>query len=65
MINSETTRALARHNAWANNLIFDAVAAVPAGEATKGRPTLFKTMVRTLNRLCVTDLPAFLRSYTP
>jgi len=47
---------LARYNAWANQLIFDAVAALPAGEATKERPTLFKTMVNTLNHLYVTDL---------
>jgi uncharacterized damage-inducible protein DinB len=47
---------LARYKAWANKLMFDAVAALPAGEATKERPTLFKTMVNTLNHLCVTDL---------
>ena len=56
MAASETTRMLARYNAWANKLIFDAVAALPAGEARKERPTLFKTMVNTLNHLYVTDL---------
>lgn len=56
MISSRTASALARYNAWANQLIFDAVAALPAGEATKLRPTLFKTMVNTLNHLYVTDL---------
>ena len=56
MIGNETTRMLARYNAWANKLIFDAVAALPAGEATKQRPTLFKTMVNTLNHLYATDL---------
>ncbi|MGZ4428149.1 MAG: aminotransferase class V-fold PLP-dependent enzyme [Nocardioidaceae bacterium] len=30
---------------WADRLTFDAVAALPPGEATKERPTLFKTMV--------------------
>lgn len=47
---------LTRYNAWANKTLFDAVAALPAGEATKPRPTLFKTMVNTLNHLQVTDL---------
>jgi uncharacterized damage-inducible protein DinB len=46
---------LARYNAWANKVIFDAVAALPAGEATKERPTLFKNMVNTLNHLYTVD----------
>lgn len=46
---------LARYNAWANKLIFDAVAALPAGEATKPRQTLFKNMVHTLNHNYVID----------
>jgi uncharacterized damage-inducible protein DinB len=49
-------RKLARYNAWANKTIFDAVAALPAGEAAKERPTLFKNMVNTLNHLYVVDL---------
>jgi uncharacterized damage-inducible protein DinB len=40
---------LARYNAWANRLIYDAVAALPAGEAVKERATLFRNMVHTLN----------------
>jgi len=52
----QTTRMLARYNAWANKLIFDAVAALPEGEATKVRPTLFKNMVNTLNHLYTTDV---------
>jgi uncharacterized damage-inducible protein DinB len=40
---------LARYNAWANELMFDAVAALPEGEATRERGTLFKNMVHTLN----------------
>jgi uncharacterized damage-inducible protein DinB len=51
-----TIRLLARYNAWANETIFAAVAALPAGEATKERPTLFKTIVNTLNHLYVVDL---------
>jgi uncharacterized damage-inducible protein DinB len=48
-------RMLARYNAWANRLIFDAVAALPPGEATKPRQTLFKSMVHTLNHNYVID----------
>jgi uncharacterized damage-inducible protein DinB len=48
-------RMLARYNAWANKLIFGAVAALPAGEATKPRQTLFKNMVHTLNHNYVID----------
>ena len=51
-----TARMLARYNAWANRLIFDAVAALPAGEALKERKTLFKNMVHTLNHNYVIDL---------
>lgn len=55
MTSTRTVRMLARYNAWANKVIFDAVAALPAGEATKERPTLFKNMVNTLNHLYVVD----------
>ncbi|MFI5002354.1 MAG: DinB family protein, partial [Reyranellales bacterium] len=41
---------------WADRLTFDAVAALPPGEATKERPTLFKTMIGTLNHNLVIDL---------
>ena len=51
-----TIRMLTRYNAWANRLIFEAVAALPQGEATRERPTLFKTIVNTLNHLYVVDL---------
>ena len=46
---------LARYNAWANQLIFDAVAALPAGEAMRERRTLFRNMVHTLNHNYVID----------
>ena len=52
----QTALMLARYNAWANRLIFDAVAALPAGEALKPRTTLFKNMVHTLNHNYVIDL---------
>ena len=46
---------LTRYNAWANRLIFDAVAALPAGEAVKPRQSVFKNMVHTLNHNYVID----------
>ena len=55
MTRTQTIRMLARYNAWANRLIFDAVAALPAGEAEKPRPTLFRNMVHTLNHNYVID----------
>jgi uncharacterized damage-inducible protein DinB len=47
---------LARYNAWANRLIFEAVAALPPGEAVKERGSLFRNMVHTLNHNYVIDL---------
>ncbi len=55
MITSQTACMLTRYNAWANKLIFDAVAALPEGEATKERTSLFKNMVHTLNHNFVID----------
>jgi uncharacterized damage-inducible protein DinB len=46
---------LARYNKWANELIYTAVAALPPGEATKPRQTLFKSIVHTLNHIYVID----------
>ena len=56
MITAEAARMLARYNNWANKLIFDAVAELPQGEATKERRSLFKNMVHTLNHNYVIDL---------
>ena len=50
-----TARMLTRYNAWANRAIFDAVAALPAEEATRPRPSLFKNIVHTLNHNYVID----------
>ncbi len=50
-----TIRMLTRYNAWANQVIFAAVAGLPEGEATKPRATLFKNMVHTLNHNFVID----------
>lgn len=51
-----TARMLARYNAWANEVIFAAVSALPEGEATRERPSLFRNMVHTLNHNYVIDL---------
>ena len=56
MTGTQTLRMLARYKAWANKTIFDAVFALPSGEAAKQRPTLFKNMNNTLNHLYVVDL---------
>jgi uncharacterized damage-inducible protein DinB len=46
---------LMRYTTWANGLIFDAVSALPPGQATLRRPTLFNNMVYTLSHSCVID----------
>jgi uncharacterized damage-inducible protein DinB len=56
MTTASTARMLARYNAWANQLIFEAVGGLPAGEATRERQTLFRNMVHTLNHNYVIDL---------
>jgi uncharacterized damage-inducible protein DinB len=48
-------RTLTRYNAWANELIFAAVAALPEGEALKPRRSVFRNMVHTLNHNYVID----------
>ena len=55
MMTIRTARMLTRYNQWANKLIFDAVAALPEGEATKPRVSLFKNMVHMLNHNYVID----------
>ena len=52
----ETLSMLTRYNAWANRAIFDAVAALPEGEPTKPRTSLFRNMVHTLNHNYVIGL---------
>jgi len=46
---------MARYKQWSNKVMFDAVAALPAGEAEKPRTSLFKNMVHTLNHNYVID----------
>ena len=55
MITTRTAAMLAQYNAWANRLIYDAVAELPAGEATRERKSLFRNMVHTLNHNYVID----------
>ena len=55
MVSTSTARMLARYNAWANQLTFDAVAALPTGEAEKERKSLFRNMVHSLNHNYVID----------
>lgn len=54
-MDTRSARTLTRYNAWGNKLIFDAVAALPPGEATKPRQGLFKNMVHMLNHIYVID----------
>ena len=54
-MNIQSIQFLYGYNAWANRLIFDAVGALPAGEPTKERKSLFKNMVHTLNHNYVID----------
>ncbi|UCH73791.1 MAG: DinB family protein [Rhodospirillales bacterium] len=55
MSQTEMLKTLTRYNAWANAELLAAVRALPAGEATRERPSLFKTIVNTLNHPLVTD----------
>ena len=56
MITTRGARMLTRYNAWSNKIWFDAIAALPPGEATKERRSLFKNMVHTLNHIYVIDV---------
>jgi uncharacterized damage-inducible protein DinB len=55
-MNSHHLRLMAKYRAWADKLTFDAVAALPAGEPSKERATLFKSIIGTLNHNHVVDL---------
>lgn len=48
-------KMMARYKQWSDKVIFDAVAALPAEEIAKPRPSLFKNMVHTLNHIYVID----------
>ena len=49
-------RMLTRYTAWANERLFEALCALPAGEALKQRATLFGNMGHTMNHSYVIDL---------
>lgn len=56
MVDTHTAEMLARYKAWADEVFFEGVAALPPGEAEKERKTLFKTIIGTLNHSYVVDL---------
>jgi len=56
MINTRTALMLSQYKAWADRLMFDAVAKLPEEEWDRPRQTLFKTIVGTLNHNYVVDL---------
>jgi uncharacterized damage-inducible protein DinB len=56
MLDQRTAATLARYKAWADELTFKAVGALPADEVTRERPTLFKSIIGTLNHSYVVDL---------
>jgi uncharacterized damage-inducible protein DinB len=48
-MSESTLRMLTRYNRWANQRIYDAVAALPENEALKPRETVFGNIVHTLS----------------
>ena len=56
MTTLRNVRTLTRYMAWANDKIYDAVASLPEGEATKPGRSVFKNIVHTLNHVYVIDL---------
>lgn len=55
MINLRTARMLADYKRWANQRLFDSLAALPPGEVNKERVSVFKNMIGTLNHIYVVD----------
>ena len=55
MMTAASVRMFARYNAWADKVMFDAVAQLPPGEDVKPRTSLFKNIVHTLNHNYVID----------
>jgi uncharacterized damage-inducible protein DinB len=54
-MDTSTACLFADYRAWADRLTYDAVAALPPGEAGKERATLFKTIIGTLNHNYLID----------
>jgi uncharacterized damage-inducible protein DinB len=55
-MDTATARQLAQYRAWADAITYRTIAALPPGEATKERGTLFKSIVGTLNHNYLIDL---------
>ncbi|KAB0495670.1 DinB family protein [Pseudomonas vancouverensis] len=55
MITARTAWLLADYKRWANQRLFDSLAALPAGEVSKARDSVFKNMIGTLNHVYVVD----------
>ena len=55
MLTRDAARMLARYNAWADKVMFDAAAKLPPGEDVKPRVSLFKNIVHTLNHNYIVD----------
>ena len=55
MIQFDYLKTLAEYSRWANAELYAAVHALPEGEAAKTRPTLFTSIIKTLNHPLVTD----------
>jgi len=51
-----TIQLFTRYRAWADTVTYDAVAALPPGEAAEERQTLFKSIIGTLNHNLLIDL---------
>lgn len=52
---SNTITLMTRYKAWADEITFQSLLALPAGEVTKERQTNFGTMLKTLNHVFVVD----------
>lgn len=55
MVTMDTANLLTRYKQWSDQVMFDAVTALPEGEAEKPRASLFRNMVHTLNHIYVID----------
>jgi uncharacterized damage-inducible protein DinB len=55
VITTQTAQLLARYNRWANRVIFEAVKALPEGEAGMRRQSQFRNMIHTLNHSYIID----------
>jgi uncharacterized damage-inducible protein DinB len=55
MITARTACLLADYKRWANQRLFDSLAALPPGEVNKERISVFNNMIGTLNHVYVVD----------